>query len=169
MIQIDWSQVSVGAVGGAVGTWLLGLSKTGLEHFLEGRKQRAAEERAIRAEEREETRKETERNRAEAEQAKTHAGTLLMYKIQLRGCADLHAASAVVGGIHSFFIQHKQYLVISANTDFLIKYPGGFQQQVIEDAINSTKRFRLDELKRDAENLLVEQSLHVSAPTPPDA
>ena len=147
---MDWSQVLMGAIGG-------GLGKTALDFLIEGRKQQAGEQRTIRAEEREEARKQAEQQRAEAEQLEAHKGTLLLYKTQLKGCADIHSAASVVGGIHSFFIQHKQYLAITSNTDFLLKYPGDFREQVIFNAVNSKKQFNIDDLKRDVERLSVEK------------
>jgi hypothetical protein len=151
---MDWSQFSVGAIAGGVGTWFLGVLKTWFEHLLEQRRQRAAEERAIRAEQREDARKETERKQAEADRLKKDEDTLLMYKTQLKGCTDLPTAANVVGGIHSYFIERPQHLRHSANAAFLEKYPGDFHDQVCfaPDRFAPTA---LDELKRDVEALQV--------------
>ncbi len=151
---MDWSQLSLGAIAGSVGTWLLGVLKTWFEHLLEQRRQRAAEERVIRAEQREEERKAIERKQAAAAQLKKDEDTLLMYKTQLKGCTDLPTAAHVVGGIHSYFIQRPQHLRHSANAAFLEKYPDNFHDEVCFAA----ERFgptTLDELKRAVEALQV--------------
>ena len=66
-----------------------GVLKAWIDFFLEQRKQRAAEDRAIHAEQREEARREEERTQAEAAQLKKDEDVLLMYKTQLRGATDI--------------------------------------------------------------------------------
>ncbi|HUY12594.1 MAG TPA: hypothetical protein VMX16_03045 [Terriglobia bacterium] len=151
---MDWSQLSLGAIAGSAGTWLLGVLKTLFEHLLEQRRQRAAEESVIRAEQREEERKATERKQTEADRVKEDEATLLMYKTQLRGCTELFTAARVVGGIHSYFIQRPQYLGHSANAGFLEKYPGNLHDQVCVTPDQFGPNV-LDELKRAVEALQV--------------
>src|SRR5260370_28715718 len=102
---MDWSQISLGAVGGFVGARFFDFLKSLLDHFLDERKQRAAEDRTIRAEQREEERKENERKRVEAAQLKKDGDTLESFKTQVRGATDLVAAAIFVGLIHDFFIK----------------------------------------------------------------
>jgi hypothetical protein len=150
---MDWSQVSVGAIAGGVGYWLLGVLKTWFEHLLEQRKQQAAEERMIRAEQREEARKETERKQAEADRVKQDQATLLMYKTQLKGSTDLPTAASVVRDIHSFFIKRPHYLN-PTNRAFLEKYPDNFHDRVCF-APGQFDPAALDELKRAVESLQI--------------
>jgi hypothetical protein len=129
MVGMDWSQISVGALLGAAGQSVLAASKTAFEHWLETRRQREAEARTIRAEMRAEASKEEERRRAASEQLAKDEAILQMYKTQLKGTSDLVSAGALVGGIHSFFIQRPHYLSITVNRSFLERYPQDFREQ----------------------------------------
>ncbi len=147
----NWQQLLTAGAIGAAATWLGALVKTGFEHLLEQRKERAQKERVIRAEKREEERKQTERKQAQTEQWKKDEDVLIMYKTQLRGATELDTASNVLSGIHDFFIQRPQYLT-AANRTFLEKYPGDFGTQ-ISFAPHLVAPNTLSELKREVESL----------------
>ena len=154
MLKMDWSQISFGAVAGAIVAWIGGLFKTWLDYSLEQRKQRAAEDRTIRAEQRDEDRKEKARKESEAAKVKEDEAVLLMYKTQLRGSTELIIAAAVVNCIHDFFSQRPQYTRVAGNRGFLEKYPREFRDEVCYDTAKFTDE-SLNEIKRDVEDLRV--------------
>jgi len=132
---MDWSQISVGALGALAGKWLFDFLKSGWDHVLEERKQRAVEQRTIRAEQREQSRGDAERQRLDAEKRSEleriaineHAdrqAELFMLTTKLRGCAELVAASRVISEIHQFFHRHPLYVEGSLPIRmFLERYP----------------------------------------------
>jgi hypothetical protein len=128
----------------------------GFEHWLEQRKQHAAEQREIRAEQRERDKKEAERLRAEADEIENDEATLLMYKTQVQGCTELVSAANRIETFHRFFSQRPQYLNAS-NRAFLVKYPIDFFSQV---SFNRSKfgADTLDELKTAVEGLRLVES-----------
>ena len=129
-----------------------GLLKACMDFLLEQRKQKAAEERAIRAEQREEERKESERKRANNDRRDKDEAVLLMLKTQLRGSTDIMTAAGVVMGIHEFFIQRPHYLDSPRNQSFLEKYPQAFRDKMAFDTTIGDAA--LGELKSDAVSLL---------------
>jgi hypothetical protein len=141
---MDWSQLSVGAIVGAVGTWLSGILKVGFEHWLDQRKELAAEARTIRAEKQEEARK-------AAEKLERDDSTLLMLKTDVRGFTDVTAAADAILPIRVFFEKDPEYLKIPSNRLFLEKYSRDFKDKLCYDSDNFKPS--LDQLKQDLELL----------------
>jgi hypothetical protein len=154
MAGLDWSQISVGAILGAVGQWVLGLSKTGFEHFLESRRQKAADDRVIRAEEREQGRKKAEKDEATAAQVAKDESQLLLHQTRMCGAADLGSVIATLESIHEFFRLRPQYIGVANNRAFLEKYPRDFKDRFFGTQNDFSDR-DLTKVKKDADSLRV--------------
>jgi hypothetical protein len=141
---MNWSQLSIGAMAGAVGTWLSGILKVGFEHWLDQRKALAAEERIIRTEKREEEKK-------AAEKLERDDATLLMLKTDVRGFTDVTDAADAIPPIRTFFGKSPEYLKIPSNRVFLEKYPQDFRDKLCYDSDNF--KASLDQLIQDLELL----------------
>ena len=151
----QWFTVgAVGAVAGGVLTWLGGIVKSGVDHWLDQRKKRTDEEQTIRAEQRAQEREQAQREEARIEKIKQDEAVLVMYKTQLKGTKYLPDAGTVVEGIHSYFVQRPQYLN-ATNRAFLEKYPRDFRSQVCF-APDRFPESTLDKLKRDVDSLHAE-------------
>jgi hypothetical protein len=149
---LDWSQVSIGAVGGGVLTWVGAFVTKLFEHYLEGKKQEAVLLREIRAEERAEHAREKERGLAKAEALGRTNNELLLLKTRLRGATELVYAGDVVKDIHGFFAKNPQYLSIRDNKSFLERYPESFKDDV-HYAVQKFQPNSLALLKADADLL----------------
>jgi len=151
---MDWPQISVVALGTLAGKWLLDFLKSGWDHFLEGRKQRAAEQRTIRAEQREQDREEAERQRAATEKREHDGAELTRLRVRLCGCTDLVAGAGVVGDIHHFFFRSSLYLNYEPNRAFLIKHPADLPERAAW-GLPEDDTTTLAEMKRDSGALRV--------------
>jgi hypothetical protein len=154
MAGLEWSQISVGAILGAVGQWALGLTKAGFEHFLEGRRQKAADERVIRAEEREQARKKAEKDEVVLAQIAKDESLLLLHRTRMCGAADLGHVIATVESIHEFFRLRPQYIGVANNRAFLEKYPQNFSERFFDPQSNFNDS-DLASVKKDADSLRV--------------
>lgn len=114
----------LGIAGGIVGGQIAPFLRMWFDHVLDQQKQRAAEERAIRAEQREEARKEKERQEVEAARLKQDEGHLLALKTKMTGTKDPFVAAATLNLIHQFFDQRPHYIGTAQNRRFLEDNPG---------------------------------------------
>jgi chlorite dismutase len=153
--MVNWSQLSIGAILGGVGTLALQAARTLLDHILDERKQNAAEQRVIRTEQREEARKESERKRADAAKLKQDADTVEMFKTQVKGATDLAVAANFVGIIHQFFVNNPQYVSIPENRRFLEKYAQNFHDLICYDTARVTSA-SLAVLQNDVHTLKIQ-------------
>lgn len=112
-----------------------------------------------------EAEKEAERRRVEFETLRQDRARLEELKIRLKGCdnwwnvspcpnyPDISAARlAPLGEIHNFFAERPQYVEISSNKDFLIRWPRNSPVDGYPDDLKEG----LDELKRDVDTLRVQ-------------
>jgi hypothetical protein len=179
-MKLDWFSAASGAAVYAVGRWLLDAGGTWFKSHLEEKRTIRAEERErarkeherkrgqaeheverIHEEERERAKKEDERRQLKAETLEQDNALLLALKAKVKGCHTWFEAVGYPGGliqvgpipaIHSYFQQRPQYLTISSNMDFLIKYPrGGPPDGFPDDGLDG-----LDDLKRDVDTLRVQ-------------
>ena len=79
-------------------------------------------------------------------------GKLVLYKAQLKGCSDLHAAANIAAKVHRVFDDNPACLTPEAML-FLEKYPLDFHAQLSFNIDASAKRWSLEQLKLDSENL----------------
>jgi hypothetical protein len=122
-MQLDWSQISVGAVLGGIGGWFSSVFKSGLDHWFSERREKASEERVIRAEQRQLERVAQERQDAAKGITQNSEAELLMIVTRLNGCTDFVAGAEAIGDIHHFFKRKPEYLLYQPNRTFLEKYP----------------------------------------------
>jgi hypothetical protein len=153
---MDWSQISIGAIGGFVGKALLDFSKSGFDHFLEERKLRAVEQRALLAEQRQHDRKDAEKNSAAAEKLERDRAELIAFVTKLNGCTDFVSAARVVGEIHHFFSRYPLHLN-QQNRAFLVEYPVDLIERAAYDVREDDDTTALDELKR--KSMLLENTI----------
>lgn len=151
--QVDWSQISVGAVAGSIGTWLLGALRATLDHLFEERKQRGEEQRTIRREKREQDKIEAERQREATAKLEHDRAELIRLVTKLKGCTDFIEAARVVGEIHHFYLRYPLYVNHDSNRAFLVKYPVNLSDRAAYAALEDDDTTTLAELKRESDTL----------------
>jgi hypothetical protein len=156
--KMNWSPGAwalLGVAGAEVGRRILDLAKGAGEHWLDRRKEKATEDRAIRAEQREQARLEAERTRAKDEQLQRDDDTLTSLKVEMRAVFDWGTAANAVEGIHDFFDERKQYNKLFGNEAFLVKYPNYMAELIRIAGPEKLNSLHIEELKRDAEALRI--------------
>src|SRR5216684_3787347 len=91
--QLDWSQVSVGAVLGGVGTWVAGVARSLIDVRIQEWGKDRDEERRIRAQRRDEERDNAARRQEAADILAKHDNELLSLQTSLKGSTDLLTAA----------------------------------------------------------------------------
>ena len=83
---------------------------------------------------------------------KEDAAKLALFKTHIKGFTNLVDAAGVVARIHTFFFHHPTYLNVASHA-FLQKDPLDFRDEVTLNNNVATRRWPLDELKRDVDTL----------------
>lgn len=121
--QIDWSQVSVGAVLGGVITWVAGVARSFIDILIQEWGKDRDEARKTRAGKRDEERSIAARTQAAADILAKHDNVLLSLKTTLKGSTDLLTAAHHLQAIHNFFHDNPQYIAVGRNRQFLEEWP----------------------------------------------
>lgn len=120
---MDWSQVSLGAVIGGVGTWLASVTRSFLDAWIQERAKDKDEERKIKTEERAALYNEHKQQRDAEKDLAHHNHRLLLIKTRIRGATTLLDAAQELRGLHEFFDNHPRYISIPLNRNFLEMWP----------------------------------------------
>ncbi len=156
--QLDWSQLSVGAVLGSVATWIGGIARSFFDARMQEWGKDKDEARKIGAESREELRNAAERRQAVADLLARHGNELLALKTSLKGSGDLLTASHHLQEIHQFFRANSQYIELARNAQFLEQWPIGLKAELTYNPNKyGTGAEKLAILKNDVNGLKVSE------------
>jgi hypothetical protein len=121
--QLDWPQISVGAVLGWAGNWIAGVTRSFMDARIQEWGKDRDEERKIRAQARDEERNSMARRQEAADILAKHENELLSLKTSLNGSTDLLTAAHYLQAIHQFFGENPQYIAVGRNRQFLEEWP----------------------------------------------
>jgi len=91
----------------------------------------------------------------EQQKARKDAARIRLYKTHVKGSAELLTAAEFVTEIHVLFDSEPEYLN-DGSEKFLQKYPRNFRQQLAFNVDEASKKWSLEELKRDVEGLTID-------------
>jgi hypothetical protein len=119
---MDWSQLSIGAIG-AVGAWVLTAIRGWIDAWIQEWSKDKDEERKIRAERRTEQREKEQRQEDAAARVAHNENTLRSIQIHIAGATCIINAAQELQRLHQFFDEHPRYTRVRVNREFLEKWP----------------------------------------------